>query len=83
MVSQCNSCGSFDESIQKCQHCPTLICVRCRSQHERVCGEMRKRMARGEGPTIRGLGQTQHMVIPAPPLDPVDQGLAGIKELLG
>lgn len=77
---QCNTCGSFTD-ILKCAHCPTAVCVRCKSNHERICSEMQKRKERGEGPTIRNLG-TNLPSIPVPPIEAVDQGLAGVKDLL-
>jgi len=73
MNEQCNTCGSFAD-IVKCSYCPTMVCVRCKPNHERVCEEMQKRKARGEGPTVRNPGMTR--------VEPADLGLAGVKDLL-
>ena len=47
----CNSCGS-PKDVRPCSHCPTLICDRCRLNHDSVCEQMQKRKSRGEGPTV-------------------------------
>ena len=48
----CNSCGGF-LNVQKCSHCPTLICDKCRVGHESVCAVNQQKRAQGLGPTIR------------------------------
>lgn len=55
MADACNSCGNSDLSARviPCQHCPTLICDRCRVRHESRCEEMQKIKARGQGATVR------------------------------
>jgi|SRR5579864_4828883 len=81
MNDQCNICGSY-ESLLPCAHCKTVLCERCRRNYERVCEEMQKRKARGEGPTVRNLGMTRNATMPAvlgapydlskPSLDPAE-----------
>ena len=51
-MEPCNSCGS-PKDPQKCQHCITMLCARCRSFHEHVCEEMQRKKNLGLGPTIR------------------------------
>lgn len=52
MNAQCNSCGGFF-GIEKCQTCNTLICERCRTNHEIGCGQAQNMKTLGLGPTVR------------------------------
>jgi hypothetical protein len=52
MNAQCNSCGGFF-GIEKCPTCNTLICERCRTNHENGCAQGQQMKALGLGPTIR------------------------------
>lgn len=63
----CNSCGSPHE-VRICQHCPTLICARCRTNHESVCEVNRKKKSLGLGPTVRQVNivPEKPVVEPAP-----------------
>ena len=82
----CNSCGTQEPAadVRTCSHCPTLICLRCRANHEFVCADNQKRKRRGLGPTVRTpLDEQIAGVLNIPPaLSPVDQGLAGVADLL-
>ena len=78
MGEQCIGCGSYHD-LRQCIHCHGLLCPRCRMPHERVCEEVQKKKSRGLGPTVR---QNLIQIPTAAPIDPVDQGLAGIAELL-
>jgi len=51
-MNVCNSCGSPYE-VLKCSTCPTLICFRCRTNHESVCEFNQKKKSLGLGPTVR------------------------------
>jgi hypothetical protein len=79
-MDQCNSCGAFEG--EKCFHCPTLVCARCRKHHESICEENQKRIARGEGPTVRNFGRRVIQIPSAAPVELVDAGLAGVADLL-
>ena len=59
MAECCNTCGAF-EGVDKCDHCPTLICPRCKLRHEPFCKEIQKMKARGQGPTIANVSVPQH-----------------------
>lgn len=76
LAAQCNSCGAFE--CEPCPYCPTAICRRCKAHHESICEENQKRIRRGEGPTVRRVV----MISTAAPIEPVDEGLAAIKDLL-
>ena len=80
-VMQCNGCGAFDD-LRACEFCThAFLCPRCRLGHERICEENQKRIKRGEGPTVRMTPRQQMPPLPAA-LDPVDQGLQGVADLL-
>ena len=98
MDPQCDGCGAFEEDGKPCSHCPKLICNRCRAHHEEICEQNEKRKKRGLGPTVRSrvmspapleVLTTAEMTVrlieldqPIEPRSDVDQGLAGITELL-
>ena len=58
MESQCQSCGSFTD--RQCSFCSSLICLKCKANHEPFCEEIQKRKRRGEGPTIANVNQGDH-----------------------
>jgi len=58
MESQCQSCGAFTD--RQCLFCPSLICLKCKANHEPFCEEIQKRKRRGEGPTIANVNQGDH-----------------------
>lgn len=51
MNQQCNSCGGFHD-INKCPTCLTLICARCRTNHEQGCSQAADMKRKGQGPTV-------------------------------
>lgn len=59
MTDVCNSCGS-PQDVLSCEHCPTLVCSRCRANHATVCKENQKVKNRGQGPTVSGVPQHVH-----------------------
>lgn len=84
MNEQCNTCGSL-EDIQKCQHCPTVICLRCQMRHEEFCEQLQKMKQRGQGPTVRQVLSKPEpsLVLPASNgVSDLDAGLAAVRELL-
>lgn len=79
----CGSCGVTDDSVQTCTSCKTEkrytnVCTRCRATHEPACEDIQKKLKRGQGPTVV---RTTYAYIP-PPAEGVEQGLAGIADLL-
>lgn len=93
----CNSCGTNELSadVKSCKHCPTLICRRCRANHESVCENNQQRKRKGLGRTVRTAMDEQIadvLNVPPPPqavqdyvaptTTTVDQGLAGLADLL-
>ena len=89
----CNSCGTKDlaAEVRLCSHCPTLICLRCRTNHEAVCEDNQRKKRKGLGTTVHTLQDNQTVGLPAQnQVDfakittdaDVDQGLAGVAELL-
>ena len=59
MENQCNTCGGF-EKLDVCTHCTTVVCESCKRNHAPLCEELKKRKARGEGPTIANMPQDGH-----------------------
>ena len=77
MELQCQGCGAFESTT--CAHCPSVLCARCKAGHEPVCEQIQKRKKLGLGPTVR---ENRVYIPTAAPLEPVDQGLKGIADLL-
>lgn len=72
MDATCNSCGSINR-VLKCQHCPTLLCARCKSHHEMTCAQNQKRRQLGLGPTVRRIDTTPKV---PPIVDPQPEDVA-------
>lgn len=76
----CNSCGTQEPAakVRTCSHCPTLICLRCRANHEVVCEDNQKKKAKGIGPTIRNaVPEKPQAIVPR-----IDRDLAAVADLL-